>query len=332
MKKIVIYCLLLVFIFSGCGIHEDIKSEKIKVDLEKYFANSEYVINEINVNRIKENKDLKQQMIDVNVNMTTPDAIVEREFSLEYNYYKKGNWMLDGCHEINTENWRAEPLNMPKFTKKEIADLIFDNHKLKSNISNAYFTTWTAVYRESVMFEGLHMEPEDYIYKIERSDDKEDYNYAQEEKFSIIVYIKAKSPAFTICEEVEIDWIFNPISLKWENFEIYSVGHRVENWETLIGKYMYEPGYGLSSPWYIKIENVSSEGIITAIMTSLSPGEDRLINERWKITGLHEASYIAGEKKETRTEHMDLIICFNPGKVIAFKGNGSGGTEIFVKE
>ncbi len=250
--------------------------------------------------------------------MTTSNATVEREYSLEYNYYKKGNWMMDSCEEINIKNWYAEPLEMPVFTKKEIAELIFSKHKLKSNIKNARFTTWTSVYNESIMFDGIHLEPDEYIYQVDRSDSDENYSYSQTGKFSTTVYIKAESSAFAIYEDIVVDWKFHPVSLIWEPVDKYSVGYRVENKGKLNGFYERIMEYGLSSAWNISITNISSDGIITG--TENAPlGYENLVRQ-WQITGLHEAQFIGEEQGVNPNDSRDLIINFNTSETIYHKG------------
>ena len=228
MKKhsiVLIFVLALILLLCGCG-RGKVGERQLKEDLNNRFLEQQFIVDDVKIDLAKHEKNTS--LYNITVNMTTPNANVERMYRVLYNYYDVGGWIMEDVIEINTEDWKAEPIKFDVSNEK-IADIIFS----KSNSGgfylkvggNQYFDKWTVGFSDE-------KSPESFIDNVfyEEKDIKSG-------NLQLTVSCSARSNAWEIREMFLLEWEYNIKVLEWEYICGESIKHEQKISESIEGTY-----------------------------------------------------------------------------------------------
>ena len=114
------------------------------------------------MDKVKTQIEEKSQLLKItaNIDSTTANASLKRQYEIQYQYYDIGGWKIDTCTAINQNEWTAKP-NSIDISKEEIANYIFQigsynsmethyNGYIMQNVENANYWRWNEGNKASI--------------------------------------------------------------------------------------------------------------------------------------------------------------------------------------
>ena len=229
--------MVVLLFLTGCGCNScgketgPIEVDTIKNDLQGCVSEENFTVNSVATDRAQINE--KTCKYDVTATLTAPNAELTREYSLTYNYYEQGGWMMDKCTPINEEQWKAIPKPI-ELSNDEWVELTWNaseghggmkagSHTYLGYVDTHYLYIW-GVELDNLNVEVLENDLENGIYKVELD-------------------VRQSNKIAETIENIQIDFVFNPINLMWE-FEGESISYSEKFLLDITGEYKRDIKYG----------------------------------------------------------------------------------------